>query len=73
VTQYWRKPTDKRRPDNVKVRVNGRRLYWATHNPIPGGLAYENFDLLEPFYEGQTFQFGITRRLPAELMPKPAK
>ncbi len=71
VTQYWRKPRSKNQNPHLKVRVNGRRLYWATHNPIPGGLAYENFDLVEPFTEGQIFQFGVTRRLPAEIMRQP--
>ncbi len=67
VTQYWRRPVAGCHRSGLKVRVNGRRVYWASHNPIPGGLAYENFDLVEPFCEGQTFVFGITRRSPAEV------
>jgi hypothetical protein len=66
VTQYWRKLRDTWKPD-LRLRVNGRRVYWASAVPIPGGLAYENFDLMEPFHEGQTFIFGITRRTPAQL------
>lgn len=67
-TQYWRKPADDDDTiDHLKVRVNGRRCYWATHNPIPGGLSYENFDLLEPFHERQTFVFGLTRRPPSDV------
>lgn len=66
LTQYWRKP--KGQPtDSLRVRVNGRRVYWGSHNPIPGGVAFENFDLLEPFQEGQTTVFGLSRRSPAEL------
>lgn len=61
LTQYWRKPGNK---DNLRVRVNGRDVYWASHNPIPGGLAFENFDLMQPFQEGQTFIFGLTRKTP---------
>jgi hypothetical protein len=66
VTQYWRKPRGTWRPD-VRVRVNARRTYWASASPIPGGLAFENFELSERFYPGQTAVFGVTRRTPAEL------
>ena len=67
LTQYLRKPVDQGYNDGLKVRVNGRRVYWASHNPIPGGAAYENFDLIEPFCEGQVFVFGLTRRSPADV------
>ena len=67
LTQYWRKPASQPIDPALQVRVNGRRLYWASHNPIPGGLAYENFDLLEPFTEGQELIFGLTRRSPADV------
>lgn len=68
LTQYWRKPKASSENTGLQVRVNSRRVYWASHNPIPGGLAYENFDLVEPFHEGQTFLFGLTRRSPAEVV-----
>ena len=67
LTQYWRKPKDASDLSALKVRVNGRRLYWATHNPIPGGLAYENFDLVQPFCEKQAFVFGLTRHSPKDV------
>lgn len=67
LTQYWRKPAGSWTPD-LRVRVNGRRRYWATHNPIPGGLAYENFELVERFRPAQTFIFGLSRATPAELL-----
>jgi len=67
LTQYWRKPVDGSDVARLRVRVNGRRVYWATHNPIPGGLAFENFDLVQPFTERQSFIFGLTRRSPAEV------
>ncbi len=67
LTQYWRKPKDASDLRALKVRVNGRRVYWATHNPIPGGLAYENFDFVQPFCEWQSFVFGLTRRSPDEV------
>lgn len=71
LTQYWSKPRGTWR-DDLQVRVNGRRVYWASHNPIPGGLAYENFDLVEPFREGQVSVFGLTRETPAALGLAPA-
>jgi hypothetical protein len=40
--------------------VNGRTEYWASRSPIPGGIAFENFELIEPFREGATFWFGVT-------------
>ncbi len=67
LTQYWRKPKAQSDDPSLKVRVNGRRVYWATHNPIPGGLAYENFDLVQRFNEGQVFVFGLTRQTPDEV------
>lgn len=65
-TQYWRKPRGTAKPD-LRVRVNGRRVYWATHNPIPGGTAFENFDMVEHFHEGQVFVFGVSTKSPHEL------
>lgn len=68
LTQYWRTPSAGSATGELLARVNGRRLYWATHNPIPGGLAFENFDLLDRFRDGQTFIFGLSRRTPEELL-----
>jgi hypothetical protein len=66
VTQYWRKPPGAFRPD-LRARVNARRVYWASTVPIPNGIAYENFDLMERFYDGQRFRFGLTSRTPKQL------
>jgi hypothetical protein len=66
VTQYWRKPKGTFRGD-VTAAVNGRYVYWRSKQPIPGGIAFENFEMREPFSEGQSVVFGITRRTPAEL------
>ena len=71
LTQYWRKPKGTARP-GLRLRVNGRRVYWANHTPIPGGLAYENFDLVEPFHEGQVFVYGVTRKSPQEVLAEGA-
>jgi hypothetical protein len=68
VTQYWRKPADDLRPD-LHVAVNARFAYWQSSQPIPGGIAFENFELRERFHDGQRFVFGITRKSPAELEP----
>jgi len=66
VTQYWRKPAGTWR-DDLQVAVNGRFTYWMSRYPIPGGIAFENFELRERFHAGQRSVFGITRRTPGEL------
>ena len=66
VTQYWKKPRGTAR-DDLHVAVNARYTYWQTRQPIPGGVAFENFELRERFHEGQVFTFGITRKSPAQL------
>jgi hypothetical protein len=62
-TQYWRAPARR----NLVARVNARKTYWASHAAIPGGVAFENFELEAPFRPGQWFVFGITPDLPAAL------
>ncbi len=66
VTQYWRKPKGTWNVD-LQVRVNARRVYWASKVEIPNGIAYENFDLVERFHANSPFCFGITRKHPREL------
>jgi len=63
VTQYWRKSGAEVRPGLV-VAVNARFTYWMGKQPIPSGVAFENFELREPFQSGQSFVFGIARRIP---------
>ena len=67
VTQYWRKPAAEIVP-GLQCAVNARFTYWMGKQPIPGGIAFENCELREPFRSGQTFVFGITRRSPNELL-----
>jgi hypothetical protein len=62
-TQYWRSPARR----NLVARVNARKTYWASHAPIPGGVAFENFEMQAPFRPGQEFVFGITPELPSAL------
>jgi acetyl esterase/lipase len=66
VTQYWKKPQGTWR-DDLHVAVNRRYTYWLSRQPIPGGVAFENFEMRERFHEGQRFVFGITRNTPKEL------
>jgi hypothetical protein len=66
VTQYWAGEAGSFSAD-LQVVVNGRYTYWRSTRPIPGGTAFENFEMQEPFHDGQTFIFGITRRTPQEL------
>jgi hypothetical protein len=66
VTQYWAKEAGAFR-DDLQAVVNGRYTYWRSARPIPGGIAFENFELRERFYDRQKFIFGITGRTPHEL------
>lgn len=63
VMQYWRKPSVEVGPE-LACAVNGRFTYWLSEQPIPGGIAFENFELREPFRNGQSFIFGISRQWP---------
>lgn len=66
MTQYWAKDAGTFR-DDLQVVVNGRYTYWQSSRPIPGGVAFENFEIRERFYNGQKFVFGITSKAPHEL------
>ena len=60
-TQYWR--CEKPHP-RLAVQVNGRSVYWGSLSPIPGGVSYENFEIVEPFRDGAEFHFGVTPQRP---------
>lgn len=62
-THYWRAADTA----GLVVRVNGRTTYWGSGGTIPGGIAYENFELEAPFRAGQEFRFGITPDPPEAL------
>ena len=68
LTQYWRIPAHDIEPD-LRVRVNGRRVYWASHDPLPGGAAFENFEVRQRYQPGQVFLFGVTDKAPWEFDP----
>jgi hypothetical protein len=67
-TQYWRTAD----VPGAVARVNGRTTYWGRGGPIPGGVAYENFELEVPFADGQELRFGVTPAGPAGLGFDPA-
>jgi hypothetical protein len=74
LTQYWRKVSSDA-DSTLQVRVNGRVTYWtggsedkSRYIKIPGGPAFENFEMRERYHAGQTFYFGLTRKTPAEIM-----
>ena len=66
MTQYWLVPGYDVEP-NLRVRVNARRVYWQSEIPLPGGIAFENFEVRERYVPGQTFIFGITHKEPWEV------
>jgi hypothetical protein len=68
ITQYWRVPGYDVQPD-LRVRVNARRVYWASHAPVLGGIAFENFEVRQRYVAGQTFIFGISEKAPWIIDP----
>lgn len=69
VTQYWKKPIESGAglPKELMAVVNARYVYWGSRRAIAGGISFENFELREPFQDGQRLTFGITGRAPREL------
>lgn len=67
VTQYWYCA----QPQSMMTgRVNGRYSYWLSQSPIPGGVAFENFELVENFQIGASYRFGLFPGKPEELIRK---
>jgi hypothetical protein len=62
-TQFWRSAAR----DGLVARVNARTTYWASEARIPGGVAFENFELEAPFEPGQEFTFGVVAASPESL------
>jgi hypothetical protein len=65
VTQYWRADLCKGHP--LRVKANGRFTYWMSRSAIPNGVAYENFELVRDYFDGQQFIFGLTELPPSRL------
>lgn len=66
VMQYWRRSADA--DPSLRIRVNGRATYWAggsrdksLYVKIPGGPAFENFELQEKYTANQLFYFGFAK------------
>ena len=64
-TQYWHFPASYK---DAECLLNGRLTYFRSSNPLPGGIAYENFEVRSPFHNGDTFCFGITPQTPEEMI-----
>jgi hypothetical protein len=74
LTQYWRVDSAGYDP-SLQVRVNGRAKYWGGESTdkskyanVPGGPAFENFELRENYKPGQNFYFGLSLKPATELM-----
>lgn len=65
-TQYWRKYPADSKPD-LRVRVNGRATFYGTDVHLPGGIAFENFEMIEPFSPGSEVCFGVTLQTPEQM------
>jgi hypothetical protein len=52
---YWRTEADA----DPLAAVNGRKTYWLSRSPIPGGVAFENFELRMAFKPGRRLWFGV--------------
>ncbi len=63
--QYWRMQKQDI-TETLRAQVNARFTYWASNAPIPGGVSFENFELVDQYHEGQTFIFGISDVLPKD-------
>lgn len=51
-------------PDpGLEVWVNGRYTYWASRSPIPNGIAFENFEMISPFRQGEEFVFRVEPKI----------
>jgi hypothetical protein len=68
LTQYWRVPAWHIQPD-LRVKVNGRRVYWNSTDPIPGGPSFENFEVRQRYVPDQVFIFGLTPASPRDFVP----
>lgn len=61
--QTWRAD----HPDpGLVAQVNGRYTYWMSEAAIPGGIAFENFEIVEPFREGRVLTFSAEPITPAK-------
>lgn len=65
-TQYYRKyPGTAKSP--IRIRVNGRARYYGQATLLPGGVAYENFEIIEKYEPGVECVFGVTLKTTAQM------
>lgn len=69
-TQYWYCPSPS---EDLYTVVNGRYTYWAIFKKLPGGIAFENFELVEPFRQGAVYYFGIDPEKPSKIIKRISK
>lgn len=69
-TQYWISTNPDPQLNGI---VNGRYAYWASRSPIPGGISFENFEMKEPFRNGNRYIFGITPDAPEKFIKQAKK
>lgn len=69
LTQYWKIPARHIQPD-LRTKVNVRKTYWASKLELPGGTAFENFELRQRYVPGQVYIFGLSEKAPSEFEPK---
>lgn len=43
----------------LEALVNARWSFWASASPIPGGPAFENIEIVEPFRQGAALRFSV--------------
>jgi hypothetical protein len=65
MAQFWLKPRGTF-DAGLRCHVNGRWVYWGGAASIPGGVAFENFELREPFRPGRETWFGYCTVSPAQ-------
>lgn len=54
--QEWRAED----PDpRLRAQVNGRHTYWMSADAIPGGIAFENVEIVEPFRQDRPLTFRV--------------
>jgi hypothetical protein len=54
----------------MRVKVNGRGVYWASTTPISGGPSFENFEVRRRYIPAQEFIFVLTPKQPREFEPR---
>lgn len=43
----------------LRAQANARAAYWASSSPIPGGAAFENIEVVEPYRPGRELAYAV--------------